>query len=234
MIFYKSIFRFFLLLSVGFGVFQFSSAEDIRAFWDDQILVSRDIVNERQALIDEAIPQYILDRAKGVLIVERFKGGFILGASRGYGVGMTKDRFGRWSQPAFYRVRGASIGLQIGAERNEMILIFLNDEGLEILTEGGGEVGAEVTAAAGPTKRMADKNMNLKSHILVYVKGRGLSLGASFKAGRVSIDETANQTYYGSRGATPQDIFTGTVSPIGYSNSSRLLHEALDQIKFIR
>lgn len=207
-------------------------AEDIRAFWDDQILVSRDIVNERQEIIDDAIPQYILDRAKAVLVVERFKAGFLIGASRGYGVGIVKDQYGRWSQPAFYRIRGASLGLQLGAERNDMILVFLNDESVEILKDGGGEVGAEITAAAGPTNKMGNSNMNFKSHILVYVRGQGLALGAALKAGRVVIDETANQTYYGNRKASPSTIFSGEVVPLSYNSSAYLLHKALDQNKF--
>lgn len=206
--------------------------EDIKAFWNDQILVSRDIVNERQRNFDKAIPQYILDRAKAVVVIEQFKAGFILGASHGYAVATVKTSTGMWSSPAMYKLKGGSIGLQIGGERRDIILVILNEEGLDILDgTGGSDFGVEVTAAAGPTQSMGEGKLEIKSHTLAYTSGEGLSLGVSLSLGRLGEDKEANQTYYSTRGLRADDILFK--NKVRQTNAAIQLAKALDQNKLL-
>lgn len=189
-------------------------AKDLHAFWDDQILVSRDIVKERQMDRKYAIPTAAIEEAIGIVIIERFKAGFIFGVSRGYAVVMAKDATtGQWSPPAFYNAGSGSFGLQMGIEQRNLILLIMNEEGMDQIRKLG-EVGlsGDITAAIGPTGLMSDVMKIPKSDILVYAHGEAYSLGVSMSLWGIRFNKTANQTYYRKRSLSSDDIlFQGKV-----------------------
>ena len=182
-------------------------AKDLYAFWDDQILVSRDIVQERQTDRKYAIPTAAIDEAIGIVIIERFKAGFIFGFSRGYAVVMAKDSTGQWSPPAFYNAGSGSFGLQMGIEQRNLILLIMNEEGMDQIRKQG-EVGlsGDITAAIGPTGLMTDVVKIPKSDVLVYTHGEAYSVGLSMSLWGIRFNNTANQSYYRKRSLTSDDI----------------------------
>jgi SH3 domain-containing YSC84-like protein 1 len=149
-----------------------------------------------------------LKDAKAVVIAPEFlKGAFVVGASGGNAVAMVRDeRTGGWSQPAFYTIGGASIGLQIGGESSEVILLAMTERGKSALMGNSFKLGADAGVAAGPVGIGAQAaTANLSVDILSFSRSKGLYGGISLDGAVVAVREGLNQAYYGKK-ATPTDI----------------------------
>jgi lipid-binding SYLF domain-containing protein len=149
-----------------------------------------------------------LKDAKAVVIAPEFlKGAFVVGASGGNAVAMVRDeRTGGWSQPAFYTIGGASIGLQIGGESSEVILLAMTERGKSALMGNSFKLGADAGVAAGPVGIGAQAaTANLSADILSFSRSKGLYGGISLDGAVVAVREGLNHAYYGSK-ATPTDI----------------------------
>src|SRR5829696_9023511 len=125
---------------------------------------------------DRSIPRELLDRAEAVAVFPgMLKAGFVVGGRGGSGV-ISRRVTGGWSAPAFFKMGGASLGLQIGAAKTDLILLFMNDDALKGLLEDKLEMGGEASAAAGPVGRTASATTNLTfdAGILSYSRSKGL------------------------------------------------------------
>ena len=149
-----------------------------------------------------------LKDAKAVVIAPEFlKGAFVVGASGGNAVAMVRDgKTGRWSEPAFYTIGGASIGLQIGGESSEVILLAMTERGVSALMGNSFKLGAEAGVAAGPVGIGAQAaTANLSADVLSFSRSKGLYGGISLHGAVVAVREGLNLAYYGKK-ATPTDI----------------------------
>ena len=147
-------------------------------------------------------------KAKGVLIIPSLlKAGFVFGGEGGRGVLLAKDADGNWSPPAFYALGSGSIGLQIGFQDSEVVLVIMTDGALEAIISAKIKLGVDVSVAVGPKGLGVEgaTTTNLGADILAYSLTRGAFLGASFE-GSVAVEEDElNTIYYGS-GATARGI----------------------------
>ena len=92
-----------------------------------------------------------MTNAKAVFIVPQLvKGGFIFGGSGGSGVLLAKGDGNIWSDPAFYTMGSGTLGLQIGVEVSEIILMVMTDRGIDALLTSSFKLGGDVSIAAGP------------------------------------------------------------------------------------
>src|SRR5207342_2801521 len=99
---------------------------------------------------DKSIPEEVLSNAKCILVVPNLiKGGFIIGGKHGRGVATCRTSDG-WSAPAFVSIGGGSWGLQIGVEGVDLVMLVMNDKGLQRLLSSKFQIGADASAAAGP------------------------------------------------------------------------------------
>lgn len=137
-----------------------------------------------------------VNQAKGVFIVpQMLKGGFVVGASGGSGVLLTRDeQSGSWSYPAFYSMGAVSFGLQAGAEASEIILMIMTDKGLDSLLSTSMKLGADVTLAAGPVGAGAKAQT---ADVLSYGRAKGLYGGISIEGAVVKPRDSWNAAYYG-------------------------------------
>src|SRR6201995_2043450 len=79
---------------------------------------------------DRSIPKDLLDRAEAVAVFPgMIKAGFVVGGRGGSGL-ISRRVTGGWSSPAYFNMGGASFGLQIGAAKTDLILLFMNDDAL--------------------------------------------------------------------------------------------------------
>jgi lipid-binding SYLF domain-containing protein len=150
----------------------------------------------------------LLKKADGVLISpEMLKGAFIIGASGGNAVFLVRDRkTGQWSDPAFYTIGGASIGLQIGGQASEVILLVMSDRGVTSLLGNSVKLGGDVGIAAGPVGvGAAASTANLSADILSFSRSKGLYGGVSLDGSVVAVRSGLNDAYYG-RQVSPTDI----------------------------
>jgi SH3 domain-containing YSC84-like protein 1 len=147
---------------------------------------------------DKAIPQSLLDKAEAIAVFpDVLKAAFIVGGEGGKGV-VSKRTANGWSAPVFFRAAGGSVGFQIGVSSTDLVLLFMNDEGLSGLLKDKFELGAEAMAAAGPVGRQASAGTDvlMKAAILSYSRSRGLFAGIELKGVVIKPDDDLNLAVY--------------------------------------
>lgn len=149
---------------------------------------------------DKGIPNEILQNAKCVVMIPGMKkAGFIIGAR--YGRGYATCRTGNgWSAPAPVFLGGGSYGAQIGGEGVDVLLLVMNDKGVQKLLSSKFEIGVDASAAAGPIGRSASAQTNWKldSEILSYSRARGLFAGIELNGAKMRQDDDTTKELYGS------------------------------------
>lgn len=198
----------------------FFGAAVVRAEPSRQDLVNR--IETCEAILQEFATrsaigpsQQAWQRARGILILNQFKAGFLLGIQDGYGVIMVKKPNGRWSLPVLINAGEASLGFQIGAKSVEGIFIITDDETPRMLFKNRFNIGVDAKAVAGP--RAAEKERNnddiLKTPLLAYTKSVGLFAGATVKAGHISRNDKSNFMLYETRYTMPELLYSDWVQP---------------------
>jgi lipid-binding SYLF domain-containing protein len=193
-----------------------SSAESDEA---RRIRESVTVFSEIMSAEDNAIPKSILTRAQGIAIFPgTIKAGFVVGGQRGRGILSAHSDKG-WSSPAFLTLTGGSIGLQIGGQAADVILVINNQRGLENLVSNQFKVGADASVAAGPVGREAQAatDIQLRAQILSYSRARGLFAGVTINGSTIRQDRDANQRFYGKRLESKDIVFgglTGAPAPV--------------------
>ena len=158
------------------------------------------------------------------------KGGFIIGGSGGTGVLFVKDEeTGTWSQPAFYTIGSLSVGLQIGAEKAEILMAVKTQKGIESFYKTTFRMGGDVSLAAGPGG--AGAKTNITADIVSFAKTKGAFAGVSLEGAVVKTNYDANKNYYG-QSVQPVDILVkGEVSNPGSEKLREALRKASAQEK---
>jgi lipid-binding SYLF domain-containing protein len=148
---------------------------------------------------DKAAPREILDGAECIAVFpDVIKAGFIVGGRGGNGVASCRTQNG-WSAPAFFNLKGGSIGLQIGAQSTDFVLLFMNKEGLRKLLGDKFEIGGDASVAAGPVGRQvgASTNIRMDAEILSYSRSKGIFAGLELKGVVISDDDSNMKAVYG-------------------------------------
>ena len=170
------------------------------------------VMHQLMAAPDTGIPQDVLDNARCVAVVpSMLKGGFIFGAEHGRGVATCRTSNG-WSAPAFFTATGGSWGAQIGGQATDLVMLIMNQNGMNQLLNSKFKIGGDASAAAGPVGREASASTNWKmqSEILTYSRSRGLYAGAVLNGVVVKADQDAMIGYYG-HDAGFRPVLTGQV-----------------------
>ncbi len=148
---------------------------------------------------DKSIPSNVLDSAECVAVFpSTIKGGFILGARKGDGVISCRTASG-WSAPAYLDLSGGSVGLQIGGQSTDYVLLFMNEQGINSLLSSKLSLGGETSVAAGPVGReaAASTDWKLNAQILSYSRSKGLFAGLELKGVVISVDDSNMKDVYG-------------------------------------
>jgi lipid-binding SYLF domain-containing protein len=163
---------------------------------------------------DKGIPEDLLDKAECVAIVPGLKkGGLGVGGRYGKGVVMCRSGNRQWSAPAFLRITGGSIGLQIGFEQIDLVMLVMNREGMNKLLGDKFTIGADASAAAGPVGRntSAETNIRLDAQILSYSRAKGLFAGLTLNGAVVEQDKDDNRDFYGKPTDAKTILMSGTL-----------------------
>jgi lipid-binding SYLF domain-containing protein len=165
---------------------------------EDSGIVMQEVLN-----IPDNIPRELLEKAQCVIVFPNLmKAAFVVGAQYGRGamVCRTGEKFrGPWGAPAMYALEGGSIGFQIGGEATDLILLVMNDRGMESILSSKVKLGADASVAAGPKGRdaSADTDAWMRAEILSYSRSRGLFAGVSVEGTTLRPDDDANEQVYG-------------------------------------
>ncbi len=161
------------------------------------------VVMQEVLNIPENIPHELLEKAECVIVFPSVKKlAFGVGADYGRGamVCRTGDKFrGPWGTPAMYALEGGSIGFQIGGEATDLILLVMNDRGMESILSSKVKLGADASIAGGPKGRdaSADTDAWMRAEILSYSRSRGLFAGVSLEGSTIRPDDDASADVYG-------------------------------------
>lgn len=142
----------------------------------------------------------LLAVSKGIMVFPQvLKAGFIIGGAGGTGVLLGRAADGSWSAPAFYTMGQASIGLQIGAEAKEMVLVIMTEKGLEAIIQNQVKLGGDLSAAVGPVGKNvgASSTTNMDVDVFSFAKNAGLFIGASVEGSILDAKEDWLLSYYG-------------------------------------
>jgi lipid-binding SYLF domain-containing protein len=159
----------------------------------------------------DGIPREVMAKAHGVAVFPGVvKGALLIGGTAGDGVVTVRRPDSSWSPPAIFRMSGGSLGLQIGAEITDVVLLIMTPKGLQGLLASEFTVGADMSAAAGPTGRRAELSTDLKftTDLVTYSRTKGLFAGLSLNGISMRAADDWNQSLYG-RGYTVQEILLG-------------------------
>ncbi len=162
-----------------------------------------------------AIPPQVWQRARGLLILNQFKAGFLFGFKGGYGVIMVRRQDGTWSLPVLVTANEASVGFQVGAKSIETVCIFTNDSAPRLLFNNRFDIGVDAKAVAGPKAAQveSDTSLIMSAPVLVYRKASGLYAGATVKAGVVARNDDANFLLYDTHYTLPELLYSNWVQP---------------------
>ncbi|TZF80821.1 lipid-binding SYLF domain-containing protein, partial [Cognatilysobacter lacus] len=169
------------------------------------------VLQEIRKVPESAIPDKLLDEARAIVVVpDTLKIGLVFGGRRGHGVMAVKNPDGTWSQPAFVKLTGGSVGLQAGVQSSDVVLVFRGERGVDSIVNGKVTLGADAAVAAGPVGRSAATATDgqLKAEIWSWSRARGLFAGIALDGAVLQIDDEADQLAYG-EGSTPRMIFEG-------------------------
>jgi lipid-binding SYLF domain-containing protein len=172
-------------------------------------LVMQEVLN-----IPDSIPHELLEKAECVIVIPSVKKlAFGIGADYGRGamVCRTGEKFrGPWGAPAMYALEGASVGFQIGGEETDLILLVMNNRGMESILSSKVKLGADASIAGGPKGRTAaaDTDAWMRAEILSYSRARGLFAGISLEGSTIRPDDDASEQVYG-RAIKAKDIVRG-------------------------
>lgn len=177
----------------------------------------------------ESIPHTLIDDCQGIVIVPNLiNAGFVVGGKRGRGIAMVKLDNGKWSDPVFVTMTGGSVGLQIGVQSVDLVLVFRHKGVLTEVENGDFTIGGDISAAAGPVGRSSSANTDykLEAEVYSYSRSRGLFAGISVNGSNLAIDKDANGRFYGD-GTNSADIFA---SAKNNSEAVKKLKESLEAL----
>jgi len=185
-----------LLSSLGWS----ADTEKDKAEVEKRIENAAKVLDEIMATPDKGIPDKIMSDAKCVAVVPSMvKIAIGFGGSHGKGVATCRTETGRWSAIAPITITGGSWGLQLGGQAIDLVMIVVNDQGMQHMLASKFKIGADASAAAGPVGRHAgaDTDWKMKSEVLTYSRSRGLFAGIDLNGASVTQDKDETRILYG-------------------------------------
>jgi lipid-binding SYLF domain-containing protein len=168
-----------------------------------------EVFDEIMAAPDKGIPGDLLDKSECIAVIPGLKkGGLGFGGKYGKGVVMCrKPERKNWSAPSFVTIEGGSVGLQIGFQQADVIMLIMNRSGIDKLIGDKFTIGADASAAAGPVGRdaSAQTNIRLDAEILTYSRSKGLFAGVTLNGATCRQDKDNIRDFYG-KDLHPRDI----------------------------
>ena len=207
-----------IALTIGLGTARNAAAQaDEAARIKEATTVLQEILNAP----DVSVPKWVAEKVQGIAVFPSVKkAGLLVGGQWGRGILSAKSsKSGTWSAPAFLTLTGGSFGAQIGGEAVDLVLVIVDERGLQQLTRNQFKIGADAGVAAGPVGRTAEAStdIQMRAKILSYSRARGLFAGITLNGSTVKQDRDANERFYNQAYKTSQivlDRLGGAPEPV--------------------
>jgi lipid-binding SYLF domain-containing protein len=175
------------------------------------ILMSVEALDNVMENTESYIPPSLIIQSEGIVIFpSAIKLAFgVAGGQGARGIALTRNADHSWSNPFFVSLGEGSLGLQLGAQKTDIILLFKNKEDIMGLDDADIALGADMGVAAGPASRVssATTDVSFESEIYSYYRSRGLFAGISFKGGVLSYNDDVNESIFRMNDISAKDIF---------------------------
>ncbi|MEI6158002.1 MAG: lipid-binding SYLF domain-containing protein [Atribacterota bacterium] len=176
---------------------------------------SLEVLYDLSQVTDNDVFFYLFRRAQAIAVFPNvIRLGLGLGAQFGDGIVYRKELGeNTWYGPAFYQIYGLSFGPQAGIQSVGLVLLIMNQQGLDIFYQNTLTVGGNIGVSAGPIGRSfsAEIDIGLKSSIYSYSLSRGLYAGVSIQGAKLKQNRKASRNFY-EKNADPQEILSNTIS----------------------
>lgn len=220
--FHKTAVGNFLLVMIAFmlafATMSWAANDDTNSSKDESDVVKRidkagDVLTEIMGTPDKAIPDKVLSDARCIAIIPsmvKIAVGF--GGNHGKGVAVCRTDHG-WSAPAPVTVTGGSWGLQLGGQAIDLVMLVMNQKGMDSLLSSKFKLGANASAAAGPVGREAgaDTDWKMKAEVLTYSRARGIFAGVDLNGSALTQDKDETRILYNGKFVPFKDILAGDV-----------------------
>jgi SH3 domain-containing YSC84-like protein 1 len=174
------------------------------------------VFTEIMSTPEKGIPEDLLTKSQCIIIIPGMKGAALgIGGKYGRGYAVCRNSSGNgWGAPAAVRVEGGSFGFQLGGTSTDVVMLMMNQHGMDNLLKSKFTLGGNASVAAGPVGRTAaaDTDARLSAEILSYSRSKGLFAGVSLQGATLRNDDEGNHELYG-KDLTAKDILTGNVTP---------------------
>ncbi len=192
--------RFLILLSICAFCVGTGWSDDKGSDIDKRLDNSAKVLDEIMSVKDKAIPDKVMEHAKCIAVIPsmvKIAVGF--GGNHGKGVATCRTASGAWSAPAPVTITGGSWGLQLGGQAVDLVMVVMNQSGMDHLLSSKFKLGADASAAAGPVGRDAgaDTDIKMRSEVLTYSRARGLFAGVDLNGAALTQDKDETRLLYG-------------------------------------
>jgi SH3 domain-containing YSC84-like protein 1 len=181
---------------------------------------------------NNGLPKSILNQAVCVLIYPKVKKVALGVLGTGYGRGDLVCRKGAtmngsWGAPAMYSLDQHSLGIELGGTETDFVLVVMNQKGAEQILNGKFKIGANTSAAAGPTGAQATayNAQAMNTDVLTYSRSKGVFAGVSMEGAKMDNDNDANKALYGKEMSAKAIVSGGEQVPAG----AKVLIDLLDK-----
>ena len=168
---------------------------------------------------DDGMVRRLLDNAYGIMLLTIVKVSFLGGMMGGGGLVLARDpESGQWSAPCCVGVAGFSVGAQLGAELNTVLLILNTQEAVNsFMGSASLTLGAHISVAAGPIGRAIEGTgvvgeTGAQAACYSYAFSRGLYAGVGLDGTCVFTRDRLNHTFYG-HPASARQLLSGRIAP---------------------
>jgi lipid-binding SYLF domain-containing protein len=221
----KIIFMFVLVIFFAVSMASFVHAQ--LTVGETKIERSMAVLEEMTSRKDQAGAfSQLLARAEGIVIYPKLVNiGWGIGIMFGDGIVLRKDRnTGQWYGPAFIELKTGSVGLQAGVQEVSVVLLLMDENGLDVFKRTDFEIGADISIAPGPLGASIQADVDLNDSIYSYSYSKGIYAGFTLSGSVVRADSRANRNFYG-----------GSITSEQIMNNNKVNNEiALGLVQLIR
>jgi lipid-binding SYLF domain-containing protein len=203
-------------LAFGMAIIASTAALAMAEGPNERLAASAAVFQEVMNTPDKGIPQDLLAKAQCVIVIPSMKkGAFVVGGEYGRGFAECRHADGTgWGAPGAIRVEGGSFGFQIGGSATDVVMLVMNQRGMDRLLGDKFTLGADASIAAGPVGRTAnaDTDARMTAEILAWSRAKGLFAGISLSGATLRPDTEVNAELYGHK-IDNRAVLGGDVQP---------------------
>lgn len=198
----------------------FVAAADVPSSLKKKIGEATFLITQMSEDKERGIPPALVNDARCIVVLPGVsKGAFIVGGRGGKGLASCKLADGSWSAPLVVTISSASVGLQVGVEIADIVLLVMDDAGVDALLSDGIALGAKASVAAGPHSAQTEAvgAGGRRASMLSYVRSKGAMVSLALDGALIRPAKRDNSRLFGQGIVAPREVLrpeAGKAKPV--------------------